>query len=97
MKEGMEWSVNENKELNKGFQPCAAFLLQLILESIKFTMTGGEGKGTEQVRLILPVGIANSEILCPLKGTSVIFLIHMTVFLTNQVVIGEMQDGKSYL
>lgn len=97
MKEGMEWSVNENKELNKGFQPCATFLLQLILESIKFTMSGGEGKGTEQVRLVLPVGIANSEILCSLKGKSVIFLIHMTVFLTNQVVIGEVQDGKSYL
>lgn len=75
----MEWSINENKELNKGFQPCAAFLLQLILESIKFTLSGGEGKGTEQVRLVLPMGIANSEILCPLKGT---------VFLTNQVVIG---------
>lgn len=45
--------VNENKELNKGFQLCPAFLLEFILESIKFTMSGGEGKGTEQVRLIL--------------------------------------------
>lgn len=88
-------SVNENKELNKGFQLCPAFLLEFILESIKFTMSGGEGKGTEQVRLILSMWTVNSKILYPLKGSSVIFLIQVTVYPTNQVVIVEMQARKS--
>lgn len=92
-----EWGVNESKELNKDFQLCAAFLLQVILESIKFTMNRGKAKGTEQVRLLLSMLITNSKILCHLKESSVIFLIQMIVFLTNQVVIGEMQDRKSYL
>lgn len=59
-------------------------------------MSGGEGKETEQIRLILSMWIANSKILCPLIGGSVIFLIQITLFLTKEVVIGEMQDRKSY-
>lgn len=70
-----EWGLNESKEVNKGFQHCAIVLLQLVLESIKFTMKGRGGKGTEQVRLVLSMQIATNTIL---KGSSVLFLIQMT-------------------
>jgi len=66
------------------------------LEGIKFIMSG-EKKGTEQVRLILSLQIFNNKILRHLKGSSVIFLTKLMVFLTNQVVFGEMQDKKSCL
>lgn len=67
--------LNESKEVNKGFQHYAIALLQLILESTKFTMKGGEGKRIEHMRLVLSVQIATNTIL---KGSSVIFLIQMT-------------------
>lgn len=70
-----EWGLNESKEVNKGFQHCAIVLLQLVLESMEFTMKGGGGKGTEQVRLVLSMQIATNTIL---KGSSVLFLIQMT-------------------
>lgn len=87
--------VNESKEVNPDFHLCAAFLLQIILESIKSTVSGGEGKGTEQVRLISSMGITNSKILCPFKGSGIIFLIQVTSFWTHQVAIARCRTGNS--
>lgn len=70
-----ESGSNKSRVVNKDFQQYAVVLLQLILESSIITMKGGEGKGTEHVRLVLSVQIATKTVL---KGSSVIFLIQMT-------------------
>lgn len=75
--------VNESKEVNLDCYLCAVFLLQIILENIKFTVSGGEEKGTELVRLILSMRIANSKILHPFEGSGIIFLIQLTSFWTH--------------
>lgn len=74
-RERRESGSNKSRVVNKDFQQYAVVLLQLILESSIITMKGGEGKGTEHVRLVLSVQIATKTVL---KGSSVIFLIQMT-------------------